>query len=119
MPLIFGKKTLVINCAAQLFWKAIPMSVTTEQLADVATLARLKLDPQQSQTLTHAFNEILSLADQLQALDLANVAPMAHPRDESQRLRQDKVTETNDREAFQAIAPDAQEGLYIVPPVIE
>lgn len=119
MPMIFGKKTLVINCAAQLFWKPTSMSVTTEQLADVATLARLRLDPEHSQPLTQAFNEILSLVDQLQALELGTVAPMAHPRDESQRLRQDKVTETNAREAFQAIAPDAQEGLYVVPPVIE
>ena len=119
MPLIFGKKTLVINCSAQLFWKPLPMSVTTEQLADVATLARLKLDPEHSQSLTHAFNEILSLVDQLQALELESVKPMAHPRDENQRLREDRVTEVNAREAFQAIAPDAQEGLYVVPPVIE
>lgn len=95
------------------------MSVTTRQLAEVATLARLQLEAEQAEPLTHAINEILSLVDQLQALDLQGIAPMAHPRDEVQRLRQDTVTETNQREAFQAVAPAADEGLYIVPPVIE
>ena len=95
------------------------MSVTTSQLSEVATLARLQLEAEQAEPVTHAINQILGLVDQLQALDLQGVAPMAHPRDEVQRLRVDAVTETNQREAFQAIAPSAEEGLYVVPPVIE
>lgn len=95
------------------------MSVTTSQLSEVATLARLQLEAEQAEPVTHAINQILGLVDQLQALDLQGVAPMAHPRDEIQRLRVDAVTETNQREAFQAVAPAAEEGLYVVPPVIE
>lgn len=95
------------------------MSVTTLQLAEVATLARLQLQAEQAESVTRSINEILGLVDQLQALDLQKVAPMAHPRDEVQRMRADEVTETNQREAFQAVAPAAEEGLYVVPPVIE
>ncbi len=95
------------------------MSVTTRQLAEVATLARLQLRAEQAESVTRSINEILGLVDQLQALDLQQVAPMAHPRDEVQRMRTDEVTETNQRAAFQAVAPAADEGLYVVPPVIE
>ncbi len=95
------------------------MSVTTSQLSEVATLARLQLEAEQAEPVTNAINQILSLVDQLHALDLHAIAPMAHPRDEIQRLRADVVTETNQREPFQAVAPAAEDGLYVVPPVIE
>jgi aspartyl-tRNA(Asn)/glutamyl-tRNA(Gln) amidotransferase subunit C len=104
---------------ARLRKERYPMSVTTSQLADVATLARLQLDAEQAEPVTQAINQILGLVDQLQALDLQAVVSMAHPRDEIQRLRADIVTETNQREAFQALAPAAEDGLYVVPPVIE
>ncbi len=95
------------------------MSVTPQNIADIATLARLELDTERLQGVTDSFNEILTLVEQLQSVPLDEVKPMAHPRDEHQRLRKDEVTEHNQRDQFQAIAPDAQQGLYVVPPVIE
>ena len=95
------------------------MSVTPQHIADVATLARLELDTERLQGITGSINEILTLVEQLQSVPLDDVKPMAHPRDEHQRLRKDEVTEHNQRDQFQAIAPDAQQGLYVVPPVIE
>ncbi|HAS75845.1 MAG TPA: Asp-tRNA(Asn)/Glu-tRNA(Gln) amidotransferase GatCAB subunit C, partial [Marinobacter adhaerens] len=62
---------------------------------------------------------ILDLVDQLAAADTDSVEPMAHPLNAVQRLRADEVTETNQREAFQAIAPATENGLYLVPRVIE
>jgi aspartyl-tRNA(Asn)/glutamyl-tRNA(Gln) amidotransferase subunit C len=55
----------------------------------------------------------------MQAVDTRGVEPMAHAQDLSQRLRDDVVTETNRREAFQAVAPETEAGLYLVPKVIE
>ena len=62
---------------------------------------------------------MLNLVDQLQAADTEGVAPMAHPLDATQRLRADEVTEPNQRESFQAIAPASEAGLYLVPKVID
>jgi aspartyl-tRNA(Asn)/glutamyl-tRNA(Gln) amidotransferase subunit C len=62
---------------------------------------------------------VLQLVDQLQAVNTEGVAPMAHPLDEAQVLRADAVTEPNRREAFLALAPLAEDGLYLVPKVIE
>ena len=95
------------------------MSVTPQNIADIATLARLELDTERLQGVTESINQILTLVEQLQSVPLDEVKPMAHPRDEYQRLRKDEVTEHNQRDQFQAIAPDAQQGLYVVPPVIE
>jgi aspartyl-tRNA(Asn)/glutamyl-tRNA(Gln) amidotransferase subunit C len=95
------------------------MSVTPQNIADIATLARLELDTERLQGVTESINQILTLVEQLQSVPLDEVKPMAHPRDEHQRLRKDEVTEHNQRDQFQAIAPDAQQGLYVVPPVIE
>jgi len=95
------------------------MSVTPQNIADIATLARLELDTERLQGVTESINQILTLVEQLQSVPLDEVKPMAHPRDEHQRLRKDEVTEHNQRDQFQAIAPDAQQGLYAVPPVIE
>jgi aspartyl-tRNA(Asn)/glutamyl-tRNA(Gln) amidotransferase subunit C len=61
----------------------------------------------------------LDLVDQLQAIDTDGVAPMSHPMQSTQRLREDEVTELNQREALQAVAPDIEEGLFLVPKVIE
>jgi aspartyl-tRNA(Asn)/glutamyl-tRNA(Gln) amidotransferase subunit C len=95
------------------------MSVTPQNIADIATLARLELDTERLQGVTESINQILTLVEQLESVPLDEVKPMAHPRDEHQRLRKDEVTEHNQRDQFQAIAPDAQQGLYVVPPVIE
>ena len=64
-------------------------------------------------------NDILAMVDQMAAVDTEGVEPMSHPQEVMQRLRVDGVTETDQREAFQAIAPQVEDGLYLVPKVIE
>ena len=95
------------------------MSISREDIEKVAVLARIKVDDEQVSALEKDLGNILDLVDQLGAADTDSVEPMAHPLDAVQRLRPDAVTETNQREAFQAIAPATEDGLYLVPKVIE
>lgn len=95
------------------------MTISREDIEKVAVLARIRLDEEQIPALENDLGNILSLVDQLSAADTDNVEPLAHPLDAVQRLRTDDVTETNQREAFQAIAPATEDGLYLVPRVIE
>lgn len=95
------------------------MALSLEQVNKIAHLARLQLASQESDALTHDLNNILGLVDQLQAASTAGIEPMAHPLDAVQLLRADVVTESNQRERFQAIAPAVQEGCYLVPRVVE
>lgn len=89
------------------------------EIQKLAELARIQVDEQTLGNVANSINDVLALVDQLQAANTDGVAPMAHPLDAIQRLRPDQVTETNQRDAFQAIAPAASEGLYLVPKVIE
>ncbi len=95
------------------------MSITTDDVKKIAHLARLQVDEAKSIKLASDLDNIIKLVDQLQAVDTANIEPMAHPMDAVQILRADVVTETNQREKFQAIAPATEDGLYLVPKVIE
>ena len=95
------------------------MSLDQEQVRKIAALAKLKIDDTQITAYQENLSNILELVDQLSAVDTASVEPMAHPLDAVQRLRPDEVTESNQREAFQAIAPATENGLYLVPKVIE
>jgi aspartyl-tRNA(Asn)/glutamyl-tRNA(Gln) amidotransferase subunit C len=95
------------------------MSLTADQIKQVAHLARLELKPEQIGTYTQQLSNILELVGELSRVDTTAVQPMAHPLDMHQRLRPDVVTEPDRREAFQAIAPAVQDGLYLVPKVIE
>ena len=95
------------------------MSLTLEQVRRVAQLARIDVsDAEAKSTLDH-LNGIFSLIEEMQAVDTHGVEPMAHAQDLAQRLRADVVTEENRRAAFQAIAPETEAGLYLVPKVIE
>ncbi len=85
----------------------------------LANLARLDIDESSLDEVASRISNVLKLVDQLQAADTDNVAPMAHPLDAVQRLRADVVTETNQRERFQTIAPATEDGLYLVPKVID
>lgn len=85
----------------------------------IAHLARLGLDEGDLPRITDALNSILGLVDQMQAVDTRDIEPLAHPLEASQRLRADVVTERNQRDAYQAVAPATQDGLYLVPKVIE
>lgn len=89
---------------------------TVEQIAH---LARLDINEKDISEYVTNLTNILALVEQMNAIDTDNVAPMAHPTDAVQRLREDKVTATNQREYFQTIAPQVEDGLYLVPQVIE
>jgi aspartyl-tRNA(Asn)/glutamyl-tRNA(Gln) amidotransferase subunit C len=95
------------------------MSLTLEQVRRVAQLARIEIsDAEAENTLGH-LNGIFTLIEEMQAVDTRGIEPMAHAQDLSQRLRDDTVTEENRRAAFQKVAPEIENGLYLVPKVIE
>ncbi|WP_293395492.1 Asp-tRNA(Asn)/Glu-tRNA(Gln) amidotransferase subunit GatC [Nevskia sp.] len=95
------------------------MSLSPEQIRQVAQLARLELNPEQVEPYARQLSNILEMVDRLSSVDTANVSPMAHPLDMVQRLRPDTISETDRRDDYQAIAPETQDGLYLVPKVIE
>ena len=88
-------------------------------IAQLAKLARLDINETTATEVASSINSILGLVDQLQEADTDGIEPMAHPLDALQRLRADVVSEENVREKFQAIAPAAEDGLYLVPKVID
>lgn len=88
-------------------------------IAKLANLAHLDINDTTAGEVAESINAILGLVDQLQAADTDGVEPMAHPQDAQQRLRRDEVSEGNVREKFQAIAPATEQGLYLVPKVID
>ncbi|WP_297187350.1 Asp-tRNA(Asn)/Glu-tRNA(Gln) amidotransferase subunit GatC [uncultured Porticoccus sp.] len=95
------------------------MTIERADIEKLAELARIELNDATITETTRSIADVLALVDQLQAANTEGVTPMAHPTDAVQRLRPDVVTETNQREAFQAIAPAVEEGLYLVPKVID
>ena len=95
------------------------MSLTSDDVKRIAHLARLGIDAGDIDAYARDLSGILDLMTQMSSLDTGNVAPMAHPMDQAQRLRPDQVTETDRRTSFQAIAPQVEMGLYLVPKVIE
>ena len=82
-------------------------------------LARLEITPAEVADVSAKLSSIVAMVDQLQAIDTAGVAPMAHPLDRPQRLRSDTVTEVDQHELFQKNAPLVERDLYLVPKVIE
>ena len=95
------------------------MSLTPEQVKQVAHLARLELKPEQLEPISRQLTNILEMVGALSKADTGRTEPMAHPLDMAQRLRPDAITEENRREVFQAHAPAVKDGLYLVPKVIE
>jgi aspartyl-tRNA(Asn)/glutamyl-tRNA(Gln) amidotransferase subunit C len=95
------------------------MALERSDVEKIAHLARLGLEDADISRTTDTLNNILGLIDAMQAVDTDGVAPLAHPLEATQRLRADAVTEENRREAYQAIAPAVEDGLYLVPKVIE
>ncbi len=95
------------------------MSVDQSDITKVALLARLKIDEADVPQYVENLSNILDLVEQMGEVDTDNVVPMAHPLDAAQRLRVDEVTETDQRDRFQALAPQVEAGLYLVPKVIE
>ena len=95
------------------------MSLTLQQVQRLAHLAQIEFSEPEAQQTLGQLNEIFTLIEEMQAVDTKGIEPMAHAQDLAQRLRADRVTEENRREAFQAVAPESEAGLYLVPKVIE
>ena len=95
------------------------MALNDEDIRKIAWLARLQVDAADSAKYADELSQVLDLVDQLNQIDTDSIEPMAHPTDAVQRLRDDEITECNQREKFLAIAPQAEQGLYLVPKVIE
>lgn len=95
------------------------MSLKSEDVRRIASLARLHIDEQEVNQYAADLSNILDLVEQMNQVDTSGIEPLSNPHDATQRLREDEVTEPNQRDAFQAIAPDVEAGLYRVPRVIE
>jgi aspartyl-tRNA(Asn)/glutamyl-tRNA(Gln) amidotransferase subunit C len=95
------------------------MSLTNADVRKVARLARLAMSETEIEAARAQLSGIFDLIAEMQAVDTKGITPMSHAQELSQRLREDVVTEADQREAFQAIAPQVEAGLYLVPQVIE
>lgn len=95
------------------------MSLTLDQVQRIAVLARIEISPLEAETTRGQLNHIFELIEAMQAVDTKGVAPMSHAQDLALRLREDAATEENRRAAYQAVAPETEAGLYLVPKVIE
>lgn len=95
------------------------MSIDAGEVRNIAWLARLAAGEDEFEEYRRDLDNILGLVNEMNGVDTTNVPPLAHPLDLSARLRADQVTETHQREKFQAIAPETADGYYLVPRVIE
>ena len=95
------------------------MSLKLEDLQRIALLARIALEPGESQGVADGLNRVMGLIGEMQAVDTAGIEPMSHALDVAQRLREDVVSESDRRDLYQSIAPAVERGLYLVPKVIE
>ena len=99
------------------------MALTSPELARIANLARLELQPAESARLLLQLNDFFDIVEQIRAVDTTGITPLTHPiatiQDFALRLRDDLATEPNQREANQRNAPAVEQGLFLVPKVIE
>ncbi len=95
------------------------MSISADEVKAIARLARLSIDASDIPTYADQLSRILIFVEQMNAADTDGVDPMAHPLDLTARLRPDAVTERDEREVLQVHAPQVENGLYIVPKVID
>jgi aspartyl-tRNA(Asn)/glutamyl-tRNA(Gln) amidotransferase subunit C len=95
------------------------MSLSSSDVKRIAHLARIEVSDADVEASLQKLSGILGLIEQMQAVDTTGITPMSHSQDVTQRLREDVVTETNQRELFQSVAPAVENGLYLVPKVIE
>lgn len=95
------------------------MSLTAEDVKKIAHLARLNMSDKDIALYTSQLSHILQFVEQMNQVDTTGVEAIAHSQDTGQRMRPDVVTETNQRDVFQAIAPQVEAGLYLVPKVID
>jgi aspartyl-tRNA(Asn)/glutamyl-tRNA(Gln) amidotransferase subunit C len=102
-----------------LFCENFVMSLSIEEVMRIASLARLETSPTEALATQSQLNNIFDLIGQMRAADTTGIEPMSHGQDLILRLREDVVTEENQREPFQSVAPQVEAGLYLVPKVIE
>jgi aspartyl-tRNA(Asn)/glutamyl-tRNA(Gln) amidotransferase subunit C len=95
------------------------LKVTRDVVGKIAELAQLQIRESEIDSVIEKMNQVLDLVEEMQAVDTNGVEPMAHPLDATQILRADRITETNQRDHFQELAPETQDGLYLVPRVVE
>ena len=95
------------------------MSLSDDQVRRLARLARIALQAGESAAVAQRLNRVLAMVDEMRRVDTAGIEPMAHALDIVQPLRADCVTETDRRALYQAVAPAVEDGLYLVPKVIE
>jgi aspartyl-tRNA(Asn)/glutamyl-tRNA(Gln) amidotransferase subunit C len=99
------------------------MALTSQDIARIANLARLELNPSESERMLTQINGFFDIVEKMRAVDTSGVQPLSHPvaaiRDVALRLREDVASEPNNREANQRSAPAVERGLFLVPKVIE
>jgi len=95
------------------------VKVTEDVVKNVAELAQLELGAKEMKRLMVSMQKIVDLAEQMQSVDTKGIEPVSNPLDATQQLRRDEVTEKNERDLYQSIAPETRDGLYLVPKVIE
>lgn len=95
------------------------MPVSSENIHQIAHLSRLQFDSSEIVQFTEQFNQVLQLVEKISQVDTSDVTPMANPLDNIQRLREDRVSEQNQRDKMQQNAPQTEAGLYLVPTIIE
>ena len=111
--------TLVYICSPLIMHLDSEHPVKADDIKQIAQLARIAIKDDAIDEIAKRMNQVLELVDQLQQVDTSDVAPMAHPLDAVQRLRADEVSEPDQRDALLAIAPETEQGLILVPKVIE
>ena len=99
--------------------RSFSMSLELDQVKRIAALARIAIGDDEAQAVRDQLNRMLEMVETMQAVDTTGIEPMAHAQDLSQRLRTDRVSESDRRADFQTLAPEAEAGLYLVPKVIE
>jgi len=95
------------------------VSLTLDEVKRIAFLARIEISDAEAAGTQRRLNDILALVGQMNAIDTSGVEPMSHAQDLVPRLREDRVTETDQHVLFQSVAPHVEDGLYLVPKVLE
>ena len=95
------------------------MALENADIENIALLARLQVSISETNDYANSISSILCLIDQMQQVSTDGVEPLSNPHDATQRLRKDEITCDNQREAFMALAPAAEDGLYLVPKVLD
>lgn len=114
-----GPTHVYYNLGPRVFWFFSPVPISKDDVKRVAHLARIGIDSTEIDTYTADLDRILDLVEQMNEISTQGIEPLAHPQDMQLRLREDTVTESDQRALFQSIAPQTDQGHYLVPKVIE